>query len=160
MPSTLNTSILGIYETHLPVSDLQRSIAFYRDKVGLTLAAEFPERGIAFFWAGGKDAGMLGLWSAGVGPLRMTLHFAFRCPKDTVLNACRTLTESGVTPLGFNGEPSNEPVVHGWMPGLAVYFSDPDGHSIEFLHVLDAAPDPSFGVKPYSSWLARSQGGT
>jgi lactoylglutathione lyase len=157
MPSPLNPGILGIYETHLPVSDLPRSIAFYRDKLDLTLAAEFSERGIAFFWAGGKDAGMLGLWSAGAGPLRMVLHFAFRCTKDAVLDACRSLTKAGITPLGFHGEPVTEPVVHGWMPALAVYFNDPDGHSIEFLHVLDDTPEPGFGVGSYSDWLARPE---
>jgi lactoylglutathione lyase len=160
MPTSLTNAILGIYETHLPVADLHRSIAFYRDKIGLTLAAEFPERGIAFFWAGGKETGMLGLWSAGAGPLRMTLHFAFRCDKDTVLDACRRLAESAITPLGFYNEPVTEPVVHGWMPAVSVYFNDPDGHSIEFLHVLTETPDPGFGVRPYSDWLKRHESGT
>jgi lactoylglutathione lyase len=147
----------GIYETHLPVSDLQRSITFYRDALGLTLAAEFPERGIAFLWTGDKHAGMLGLWAAGSAPLRMTLHFAFRCDRNTVLQACQTLTDRGIAPLGFHGEPVTQPVVHGWMPALAVYFTDPDGHSIEFLHVLDDAPDPAFGVGAYSNWLSRPE---
>jgi lactoylglutathione lyase len=155
MQAPLPNGVLGIYETHLPVSDLQRSIAFYRDKVGLTLGAEFPDRGIAFLWAGDKRTGMLGLWSAGLGPLRMTLHFAFRCDKAMILAACDRLSSSGITPLGFNGEPVSEPIVHGWMPALAIYFADPDGHSIEFLHVLDDPPDLSFGVGPWSSWLAR-----
>jgi lactoylglutathione lyase len=147
--------ILGIYETHLPVSDLPRAIAFYRDTLGLTLGAEFPERGIAFLWTGDKHSGMLGLWAAGSAPLRMVLHLAFRCDRETVLDACRRPTERGVAPLGFHGEPVTQPVVHGWMPALAVYFTDPDGHFIEFLHVLDDAPDPAFGVGTYSDWLTR-----
>lgn len=54
-------AIEALYEVHLTVSDLDRSIAFYRDKLGLTLARVFPERQVAFFWIGqGKDA-MLGL---------------------------------------------------------------------------------------------------
>ena len=40
----------GLFETHLSVSDLNRSVAFYRDVVGLTLAYQVPERGAAFFW--------------------------------------------------------------------------------------------------------------
>jgi lactoylglutathione lyase len=148
--------IQGIYETHLPVSDLQRAVEFYRDTLGLTLAAEFPERGIAFLWTGDKQSGMLGLWAAGSSPHRMVLHFAFRCDRDCVLGACDGLKEHGIQPQGFNGEPVTEPVVHGWMPALAVYFTDPDGHSIEFLHVMDGPADPTFGVGPYSKWLART----
>jgi lactoylglutathione lyase len=44
----------GLFETHLTVSDLDRSIAFYRDVVGLPLALELPERGAAFLWIGGE----------------------------------------------------------------------------------------------------------
>jgi predicted enzyme related to lactoylglutathione lyase len=43
----------GLFETHLTVSDLGRSVAFYREVVGLPLALEVPERGAAFFWIGG-----------------------------------------------------------------------------------------------------------
>lgn len=74
----LNNGILGIYETHLPVSDLRRSISFYSQKVGLTLATEIPERNVAFFWVGAKETGMLGLWGVGSAPLHMKLHFG-RC---------------------------------------------------------------------------------
>jgi predicted enzyme related to lactoylglutathione lyase len=38
-----------LFESHLTVSDLQRSVNFYRDLVGLTLALEVPERNAAFF---------------------------------------------------------------------------------------------------------------
>ena len=38
----------GLWETHLTVSDLVRSIAFYRDTLGLTLAHRVPERHAAF----------------------------------------------------------------------------------------------------------------
>ena len=37
--------IRGLFETHLTVSDIQRSIRFYCDIVGLRLAYEIPERG-------------------------------------------------------------------------------------------------------------------
>ena len=153
----IGASIQGVYETHLPVADLQRSIAFYRDVLGLTLAAEMPARGIAFFWVGAKDTGMLGLWAAGNGPLRMTLHCAFRMPKADLLQACGDLRRAGVEPLGFGGDPVSEPVVLGWMPALSVYFKDPDGHSLELIHVLDEPPDVTFGVRPWSAWLARGQ---
>ncbi len=159
MADSFNTNISGIYETHLPVSDLARATAFYRDVIGLTLAAEFPARGIVFFWVGGPDQGMLGLWSGPSSPLKftgqMTGHFAFRMSREGVLAAPAMLRAKGVQPLGFHGEPVTEPVVLGWMPALSVYFKDPDGHSIEFIHVLAETPDASFGTGPLSAWQAR-----
>ncbi len=41
--------ISGLYETHLTVSNLDRSVAFYRDMVGLELAHTVPKRHAAFF---------------------------------------------------------------------------------------------------------------
>ncbi len=41
--------VSGLYESHLTVSDLERSIAFYRDVVGLELAHIVPSRHAAFF---------------------------------------------------------------------------------------------------------------
>lgn len=147
--------MLGIYETHLPVRDLERSVGFYRDQLGLTLAARFEARNIAFFWVGGKDQGMLGLWGVGSAPLHMVLHFAFRATKQALLESCGWLEAAGITPLGFDGQQVDQPVVLGWMPALSVYFKDPDGHSIEMLHVLDEQADPGFGVGPLSAWQAR-----
>ncbi|MBT9368860.1 VOC family protein [Rhizobium sp. CSW-27] len=148
------TSITGVYETHLPVRDLDRSIAFYRDRLGLELATEIPERQIAFFWVGRREIGMLGLWQVGTGPLQMRLHFAFRTQKEAVITASETLRSSGIEPLDFHGNPTEEPVVIGWAPSLSVYFKDPDGHSLELIHMLDEAPDPGFGIGPLSAWMA------
>lgn len=147
--------ILGLYETHLTVSDLQRSIRFYRDILKLELATVIESRRVAFFWIDDKRTGMLGLWETGSSPLRMRLHIAFRTTLEDVLRSAAALKAHGVQPKGFNGEPLDEPVVVGWMPAVSQYFSDPDGHSIEFIHVLEDAADPDFGVKPYSQWLSR-----
>jgi lactoylglutathione lyase len=145
----------GLYEAHLTVADLTRSVAFYRDVVGLELAKTFPERRIAFFWINNKKTSMLGLWETGSGPLRMRLHIALRMSVEGVLASAAALQAQGVTPLGFGGEPLSEAVVLGWMPAVSQYFADPDGHSIEFIAVLDDAPDDAFGVGPYSAWLTR-----
>ncbi|NTJ61498.1 VOC family protein [Agrobacterium rhizogenes] len=147
--------ILGLYETHLTVADLQRSIAFYRDVLKLEVATVIENRNVAFLWIDDKRMGMLGLWETGSAPLRMRLHIAFRISLDDVLRSAVTLKAHGVQPKGFNGEPLDEPVVIGWMPAISQYFSDPDGHSIEFIHVLEDEADPGFGVKPYSQWLSR-----
>jgi len=153
----LSDAISGVYETHLSVADLPRSIAFYREALGLTLGREIPARGVAFFWVGGPQQGMLGLWQGGSGPLRMTGHFAFRTARDAVLKAPATLGALGLAPLGFHGEPITEAVVIGWMPAATVYLKDPDGHSIEFLHLLSDPPDEAFGIGPWSAWLAHQK---
>ena len=54
-----------LFETHLPVRDLDRSVAFYRDVVGLQPALHDPDLGAAFFWIGAAGQAMLGLWAAG-----------------------------------------------------------------------------------------------
>lgn len=147
--------ILGLYETHLTVADLQRSVAFYRDVLKLEVATIIENRNVAFLWIDDKRMGMLGLWETGSAPLRMRLHIAFRISLDDVLRSAAALKAHGVQPKGFTGEPIDEPVVQGWVPAVSQYFSDPDGHSIEFIHVLEDAADPDFGVKPYSQWLSR-----
>jgi lactoylglutathione lyase len=92
----------GLFETHLTVADLQRSIAFYRDVVGLELAYEVPERGAAFLWIGAPGDAMLGLWSAGSAPIGLNLHLAFTVSLPDVLHGCERLRSHGVTPLSFS----------------------------------------------------------
>ena len=147
--------IAGLYETHLTVADLSRSIAFYRDVVGLELAQVFDERRIAFFWIGDRKIGMLGLWETGSGPLAMRLHLAFTMSLEGVLASAAALKAKGVQPLGISGQKADEPEVIGWMPAVSQYFADPDGHSLEYIAVLDEPADAGFGVRPYPEWLRR-----
>ena len=144
--------VLGLYETHLTVRDLDASVAFYRDVVGLPLALELPERGAAFLWVGEPSRSMLGLWSLGSAPLGMTLHVAFGVALGDVLEAPGRLAALGTAPLSFFGEPASEPSVIGWMPAAAVYFRDPDGHLLEYLTLLDEQPHPDLGVLTWSAW--------
>lgn len=147
----------GLYEAHITVRDLDRSIAFYRDIVGLELGEVIQDRRVAFFWVGDKATGMLGIWETGTAPMRMTQHFAFRVSLDAQIEACKRLPKHGVTPLAFGAEPTSEPTVMGWVPSVQVYFKDPDGHSVELLQVLDEAPDPDFGHGPLSAWRSRQR---
>ena len=124
----------GLFETHLTVSNLQRSIIFYRDIVGLHLALEVSERGAAFFWIGDPSSyssrcSMLGLWSIGTAPIGLTLHVGFEVAGiNELLDAPKRLKDQGIMPLSFFGIESMEPSVIGWMPAAAIYFRDPDGH--------------------------------
>jgi lactoylglutathione lyase len=70
--------IRGLFETHLAVADLRRSMDFYSGILGLDLARVFPERKVAFYWIGGPGEAMLGLWDVGTCPQQIAasgLHF-------------------------------------------------------------------------------------
>ena len=144
--------VAGLFETHLTVADLSRSVAFYRDVVGLPLALELPDRGAAFFWIGEPGEAMLGLWSLGSAPLGLSLHLAFTASLDDVLGACGRLRSLGVTPLSFHATETDEPSVIGWMPAAAVYLRDPDGHLLEYLAMLDEPARPERGIVSWSDW--------
>jgi lactoylglutathione lyase len=142
--------VRGLFETHLTVADLPRSLAFYREVVGLPVALEVPERGAAFHWIGQPGHAMLGLWSIGSAPMSMQLHIAFGMSLPDVLAAPERLRSHGIQPLSFFGEPADEPSVIGWMPAAAIYFHDPDRHQLEYLAMLDSPARPELGIVPWS----------
>jgi lactoylglutathione lyase len=144
-----------LFETHLTVRDVPRSVAFYRDVVGLPVALELPERDAAFLWIGERGRSMLGLWGIGSAVNSMTLHIAFDVAVDDVLAAPERLRAQGVTPLSFFGAETDEPDVLAWMPAAAVYFEDPDGHLLEYLAMLDEEPRPNDGIMSWSDWTVR-----
>ena len=132
--------------------DLDRSIAFYRDVLGLPLAHRIAARQVAFFWVPSSDRAMLGLWSIGTSPLRLRLHIAFDVALPAVFESIAALRRAGITPRSGDGAPVDEPVVLSWMPAASVYFDDPDGHSLEFISMLDEAPRPELGQVSWSEW--------
>jgi len=146
-----------LFETHLTVSDLPRSISFYRNVVGLELAFEPSERNVAFLWIGESGKSMLGLWSLGTAPLGLTLHLAFDVALNDLVDAPKRLKEKGIKPLSFFGVETTEPSVICWMPAASVYFRDPDGHTLEYLTMLDKEPRPDLGIIPWSEWLDQSK---
>ncbi len=149
--------IEGLWETHITVSDLDRSIAFYRDVVGLTFAHAVPERHAAFFWIGTPRQAMLGLWSVYTSPLAMKLHYAFQVGIDTVEASVAALKDAGLRPLSGTGMPIDEPEVIPWIPAASVYFRDPDGHSLEYIAMLPQPPAPRMKRMPLSEWLRLPQ---
>jgi len=144
--------IRGLFEVHLTVSDLDRSIAFYRDTLGLPLAHVIPERQVAFFWVPTLGKAMLGLWSIGTSPLRMRLHIACDVALADVIASVAKLRAAGLTPLSPDGAAANEPTVLAWMPAASVYFTDPDRHSLEFIAMLPDRPRPELGRVTWSQW--------
>jgi lactoylglutathione lyase len=88
--------IQGLWETHITVSDLDRSIRFYRDVVGLSLAHTVPERHVASFWIGEPRQAKLGLWNIHTSPISMKLHYAFEVTIDDVIASVGRLRSAGL----------------------------------------------------------------
>ncbi len=152
---------MRLYEAHIPVSDLTQSIAFYRDVVGLTLAFEQPHRNVAFLYVGDAQSGMLGLWGPDSGygwknGQRFKSHFAIGVGLDVLLATPARLQALGIETRSFDGKSTDEPSVIGWMPSAQIYFSDPDGHSAEFITVLTDPPDPDF-FGSWTDWVNRNK---
>jgi lactoylglutathione lyase len=147
--------VRDLFESHLLVGDLARSMAFFGEVVGLELAHVVPDRRVAFYWIGERGQAMLGLWEVGTAPQRMSLHLAFRIDLDDLLRAAALLQAAGVTPRDFSGNPTEEPVVLAWMPAASLYFHDPDGNLLEFLSMLPDSPEPELGVVGWNRWIHR-----
>lgn len=148
---------MHLYETHLPVANTGNSAQFYLEFVGLEFAYRDPGRDIVFLWVGTDRRSMLGLW----GPTTLygkdprPCHFAIALSLPELLEAAQRLNHLGIATSNFAGEETSEPSVIGWMASTQLYFRDPDGHSLEFIALLDDPPDPGF-IGSLSEWRKRS----
>lgn len=150
----------GIYETHLPVSDLDRAVEFYGERLGLELGLLQEERRVAFFFVShGGERSMLGLWETDEDlsafpavehvPKR---HFAFRVEVEDADRMVPWLRERGIEPVETLGLDPDDPLVITWMSAAAVFFEDPDGNRLEFLADLPDPPERQNRVVPLSEW--------
>ena len=142
-----------LYETHLPVTNSGVPRAFYVDVVGLSFAYSDPSRYIVFLWIGENRRSMLGLWGPGTlyGTSLHESHLAVAVELPQLLAAGKRLNSLGVRTYNFAGAESTESSVIGWMPSAQLYFKDADGHSVEFLTLLDEKPDPNF-IDALAEW--------
>lgn len=143
--------IKGLYETHLNVTDIQRSHHFYEKVLGLPLACAQPEHGYSFYWIGGERHAMLGLWEKEPAQVQCQ-HFAFQISLEDTKDAVEFLENKGISTRNFLDDDIGELYVFAWMPAVAVYFSDPDGHLLEFIAVLPDEAKPELGLVPWSEW--------
>lgn len=146
--------IKGLYETHLYVQDLDRSIEFYANTLELEQCYYEAGRRAAFFWIGKPKQFMLGLWEKTAEEV-IRMHFAFQCESDWVLNESVSFLKSkGLACRNFLADGTERPMVFAWMPAISIYFADPDGHSLEFIGLLEGESKPEAGVISYDQWLA------
>ncbi len=147
--------IKGLFETHLFVENLERSIDFYTNSMGLQQCYFEPDRKVAFFWIGKPQEAMLGLWEKPITEIDKR-HFAFTCDVDFILNnAVDFLKNKNLKPYNFLKDGTEQPMVFAWMPAISIYFDDPDGHYLEFIAILDGAAKPELGVVTYKQWLEK-----
>ncbi len=149
---------MQLYEAHLPVADTEAAQRFYVEVVGLQLAHRDLTRNIVFLWAGADRRSMLGLWGPGttLGREFHKCHIAFNVSLRELLAAGKRLNDAGIQTRNFAGKETTEPSVIGWMPSAQLYFDDRDGHSLEFIALLDESPEPSF-VGSLSEWKKRNR---
>lgn len=149
--------IKGLYEAHLPVSNLGKSILFY-EKLGLELA--YKQDKLAFFWIV-KGESWLGLWESESVELPYhpsIRHIAFRVEKEDIILAKKWLNEKGITirtSFGFNEQRQplvlpNNPHAH-----AAIYFDDPDCNSIELITPIRLDVQEDFKMMTFEEWLER-----
>ena len=120
--------IQGLFETHIKVANLEQSMDFYGEQLGLPLATLDEKRRVAFYWLGGRGEAMLGVWDQTDRPIQAQ-HFAFRCAIEDVLHQSVTYLRARNLPAyNFLKDGTERPMVFGWMPAVAIYFNDPDAH--------------------------------
>ncbi|MFI8492478.1 VOC family protein [Peribacillus butanolivorans] len=130
--------IKGLYEAHLPVSNLANSIEFYK-KLELELA--YQNDTLAFFWIE-KGHSWLGLWETDKvdTPYHPSLrHIALNIDIKDVENSKDWLEGEEIqikTAFGF--PPEKQPLILPNNPQAhtAIYFQDPDGNSLELITPL------------------------
>ncbi|PWR00738.1 fosfomycin resistance glutathione transferase [Leucothrix pacifica] len=132
--------ITGLNHITLAVSDLERSLHFYTELLGL-------KGHVA--WENGAYLSVGSLWLClsvdQIGEKNDYTHFAFSVSKSDFEDCCNKLLNSGVEQWKINKS-----------EGDSLYFLDPDGHKLE-LHVggLESRLE-SLRDNPYSKmrWLS------
>jgi len=118
----------GLSELILRVADVSRSVAFYRDVVGLTLERE-PGPDWAWFWSGAAgELPRIGLagrpLSFGAAHCGGPSHFAIAVARAAIPAEKARLESLGLAVEG--------PVTFDFWKADSIYFSDPDDHRVEF----------------------------
>lgn len=147
--------IKGLYEAHLPVSDVRKSVAFFK-KLGLELAYD-GER-VTFMWIE-KGRSWLGLWQTAEVDLPYhpsIRHVAFYVELEGIQRAKEWLREKNIEVREtFDFSADRQPLVLPNNPQAhaAIYFNDPDGNSLELISPLRPDVEESFEMMTLNEWF-------
>ena len=151
--------ITGLYETHLQVANLELSMEFYEGVLGLELGMKEQARRAAFYWVGGHGKTLLGIWekppwvlNRNRGDPIITQHFAFEIDIAGLGRMVASVKNRGIELRNFFEQTTDIPSVFGWIPAASIYFSDPDGHLLEFIAKLGGRSRPEIGIVSLDEW--------
>ena len=121
--ATDTTIITRVDFVTVPAQDLEQSVAFYGETLGLPRSTYIPERGFAEFETGNLTLGV-------IDPVQMGMEFnrnpnAIALHVEDLAAARAQLTAAGVT---FAGDTFDTGVCH------MAFFSDPSGNALMLHH--------------------------
>jgi predicted enzyme related to lactoylglutathione lyase len=119
-----------VAQIHISVRDIDRSVAFYRDVLGIPLLFQVPGQPMAFF-ASGDVRLYLGVPESPEFASRCTLYFRV----DDIDAEHARLAAAGVGMLGDPHVVHRDGTTELWMSVLR----DPDGHNIALMQEREVA---------------------
>lgn len=126
---TEGIGVTGVNELVLEVVDLEASIGFYTEALGLPLVERWDHRDAAWVMAGERTR--IGLWRPQVGLAGgrggVHVHYALHLPEEAYDAAVERLRAHG---LDVQEEVFDNYAVDGHA-SRAAYVTDPDGHVVE-----------------------------
>jgi predicted enzyme related to lactoylglutathione lyase len=123
-PASAGAVVTGVDFVSVPTRDLERSVAFYDETLGLERSAYRPDRNFAEFETGTVTLNILDPERMGIGTFTPNAN-VIALHVDDVEQARATLTERGVT---FAGDIFDTGVCH------MAFFADPDGNALMLHH--------------------------
>ncbi len=130
--------IEGVTHWAIPVNDLEESIKFYGDLLGLKLVGRLGDSGMACFNVGDHNI----LLCQGKQPEEKNplVHHSFTVSPETLTQACKVFHEGKVpiVELVYRAK--------GYFTGRELYFYDPIGNRLELRDPTwkQGMPEPSF----------------
>src|SRR3954467_1161174 len=130
--------VTGVDFVSVPTRDLERSVAFYGQTLGLERSAYRPDRNHAEFETGTVTINVMDPERMGVGSFTPNAN-VIALHVDDVEQARATLTERGVA---FAGDTFDTGVCH------MAFFADPDGNALMLHHRYAARESDGQYLKP------------
>jgi len=120
-----------IGQIHLTVEDLPRTVAFYRDVMGMQLLFEVVDQSMAFFDCGGIRL-CFGPNEGLDQPSSPLIYYRV----DDITGSCEELERQGVALDGPAHVVHRTDTMELWM----AFFDDPEGHKVALMEELTVTP--------------------